>query len=198
MMKTNGSWITAAGLAGSLCLVTAALAAEPAKPAAAPHGEAVISSTEVTATVTKIDHKTREVTLKANDGEETSFVAGPAVKNLAQVKKGDVLTATYTEAVAYQVRKSDKAPGAETTVAAATAKAGAKPAGVVGQQTTLTVAVAAIDPKAPSVTFKGPGGETRTIKVRDPAKLQGVSVGDVVDLTYGEAIAVKVEKAPKK
>ena len=53
----------------------------------------------------------------------------------------------------------------------------------------MTVAVAAIDPKAPSVTFKGPGGEPRTIKVRDPAKLQGVNVGDMVDLTYAEAIA---------
>ncbi len=48
------------------------------------------------------------------------------------------------------------------------------------------------------MTFKGPGGETRTVKVRDPAKLQGVSVGDMVDITYAEAIAVKVEKAAKK
>ncbi len=197
-MKTNGSWITAAGLAGCLCLATAALADEPAKPAAAPQGEAILSSITVTATVTKIDHKTREVTLKTDDGQEASFVAGAAVKNLDQVKKGDVVTATYTEAVAYEVRKSGKAPGAESTVAAATAKPGAKPAGVAGQQTTLTVAVAAIDLKAPSVTFKGPGGGTRTIKVRDPAKLQGVSVGDMVDLTYAEALAIKVEKAPKK
>ena len=197
-MKTNGSWITAAGLAGFLCLATAALAAEPAKPAAAPQGEAILSSTTVTATVAKINHKTREVTLKTDDGQETTFVAGAAVKNLAQVKKGDVVTATYTEAVAYEVRKSGKAPGAESTVAAATAEPGAKPAGVVGRQTTVTVAIAAIDPKAPSVTFKGPGGETRTVKVRDPAKLQGVSVGDMVDLTYAEAVAVKVEKAPKK
>jgi hypothetical protein len=83
-------------------------------------------------------------------------------------------------------------------VAAATAKPGAKPAGVAGQKTTVTVAIAAIDPQGPSVTFKGPGGGTRTIKVRDPAKLQGVSVGDMVDITYAEAIAIKVEKAPKK
>ncbi len=109
-MKTNGSWITTAGLAGFLCLATAAWAAEPAKPAAAPQGEALLSSTTVTATVTAIDHKTREVTLKANDGQEVSFVVGAAAKNLAQVNKGDVVTATYTEAVAYEVRKSGKAP----------------------------------------------------------------------------------------
>jgi hypothetical protein len=60
------------------------------------------------------------------------------------------------------------------------------------------VAVAAIDPKAPSVTFKGPGGGVRTVKVQDASKLQGVSVGDTVDLTYAEAIAIKVEKPAKK
>ena len=125
-------------------------------------------------------------------------MVGAAAKNLAQVNKGDVVTATYTEAVAYEVRKSGKGPGADSTVAATAAEPGAKPAGVVGKKTTVTVAVAAIDPKAPSVTFKGPGGETRTVKVRDPAKLQGVNVGDMVDITYAEAIAVKVEKAAKK
>lgn len=196
-MKNYG-WITAGGLAGCLCLATAALAEEPAKPAIAPQGEAVLSSVTVVATVTKIDYKTRAVTIKTADGQEASFVAGAAVKNFDQVKAGDVVNATYTEAVAYEVRKSGKSAGAEMTVAAATAKPGAKPAGVAGQQTTLTVAIAAIDIKVPSITFKGPGGQTRMVKVRDPAKLQGVSVGDVVDLTYAEAIAIKVEKAPKK
>jgi hypothetical protein len=154
---------------------------------------------EVTAKVTKINHKTREVTLKTNDGQEASFVADPAVKNLAQVKKGDVVTATYTEALAYEVmKKGAKAPGAEATVAAAVAASGAKPAAALGQKTTLTVSVAAIDPKVPSVTIKGPGGNTRTIKVTSAEKLQGVSVGDTVDLTYAEAIAIKVEKPAKK
>jgi hypothetical protein len=50
----------------------------------------------------------------------------------------------------------------------------------------------------PSVTIKGPGGNTRTIKVTSAEKLQGVSVGDTVDLTYAEAIAIKVEKPAKK
>ena len=196
MMKKHETWITAAGLAASLCLTGAAWAQQPPKAAAAPQGEAILSSITVTATVTKIDHKSREVTIKTSDGQEASFVAGAAVKNLDQVKKGDVVTATYTEALAYEVRKGGKA-GADMTVAAARPSP-ARSRRRRRAQTTLTVAIAAIDPKAPSVTFKGPGGGTRTIKVRDPAKLQGVSVGDVVDLTYADAIAIKVEKAPKK
>jgi Cu/Ag efflux protein CusF len=181
---------------GVLCLATVALAQEASKPAAPPKGEAVVASLEVTAKVTKINQKTREVTLKADDGQEYSFVADPAVKNLAQVKKGDVVTATYTEALAYEVKKGGKA-GAEATVAGAAAQPGKKPAAAIGGKVTVTVAIVAIDPKVPSVTFKGPSGDTRKIKVQDPAKLQGVNVGDTVDITYVEAIAIKVEAKKK-
>jgi hypothetical protein len=72
------------------------------------------------------------------------------------------------------------------------------PAGAIAQQVTATVMIAAIDPKVPSVTFKGASGETRTIKVMRPEKLQGVNVGDTVELVYTEALAIKVEKATKK
>ena len=62
----------------------------------------------------------------------------------------------------------------------------------------MTVTITAIDEKVPTVTFKGPKGNTRTIKVKDPAKLKGVKVGDQVELTYTQAIALSVEKAPAK
>ena len=161
-------------------------------------GQAVVASVTATATVTKINQKTREVTIKTDDGKEHSFVASDDVKNLAQVKKGDVITITYTEALAYQVRKHGAAPGVSTTEAAVAAEPGAKPAGAVAQQTSVTVTITAIDPTIPTVTFMGPKGNTKTIKVRDPQKLVGVKVGDLVDITYTEAIAVKVDAAPTK
>ena len=108
-----------------------------------------------------------------------------------------MVTATYTEAVAYEVKKGGKADAA-ATVAGGAAPLGTKPAAVVGGKVTATVAITAIDTKVPSVTFKGPGGNSRTVKVKDPAKLKGVSVGDTVELTYAEALAIKVEKAAKK
>jgi hypothetical protein len=196
-MNKIGSWISAAGLAVFLGLSTAALAQGTAAPAAAPKGAAVLSTTEVTATVTKINHKTREVTLKAADGREADIVVDAAVKNLDQVMTGDVITATYTEAVAYEVRKDGKV-GAETTTAAAGAPIGSRPAGAIAQNTTVTVMITAIDAKVPSVTFKGPEGKTKTIKVKSVDKLQGVKVGDTVDIGYTEAVAIRVDKAPKK
>ena len=92
-------------------------------------GQTVMSSETVTATVVKVNQKTREVTVKMEDGKEFSFVAGDHVKNLAQVKKGDIITAVYTEAIAYEV-KEHGTTGVKTTTATAGAEPGAKPAGV--------------------------------------------------------------------
>ena len=182
------------GTVASIAFTTAAVAQTPAP---SPRGEAVIGAVQVTATVAKIDQATRQVTLKTNDGREVTFVADPAVKNLPQVKAGDQVVATYTEALAYEVKKGGSA-GLSGTVAGGTAKPGATPAAAIAQQVTLTVTIAAIDLKVPSVTFKGPQGNTRTIKVQRPERLQGVSVGDTVELTYTEALAVKIDPAPKK
>ena len=186
---------TAACLAATLCLATVARAETPA---AEPQGEVMMASATVTATVTKINHETREVTVKAEDGKEHTFVASEDVKNLAQVKPGDVITATYGEALAYEVKKGGQVADVATVVGGGAAAPGSRPAAGIARQTTVTVLITAIDPKAPSVTFKGPQGNTRTIKVLHPEKLEGVSVGDTVQLTFTEAFAVKVEAAPKK
>jgi hypothetical protein len=192
-MKNLGTWITAACAAGAMCVANVALS----QATASPRGEVVEASVDVTATVAKVNHKTREVTLRTKDGQEYSFVAGDAVKNLDQVKKGDVVTASYTEALAYEVKKGGMA-GSDSMATAGTAPAGMKPAGAAAGGTKVTIKVVAIDPSAPSITFMGPEGKTRAMKVNDPAKLQGVSVGDTVEITYAEAVGVKVEKAPKK
>ena len=186
---------TAACLAATLCLATVARAETPATE---PQGEVMMASATVTATVTKINYETREVTVKAEDGKEHSFVASEDVKNLAQVKPGDVITATYGEALAYEVKKGGQVADVATVVGGGAAAPGSRPAAGIARQTTATVLITAIDPKAPSVTFKGPRGNTRTIKVLHPEKLEGVSVGDTVELTFTEAFAVKVEAAPKK
>jgi hypothetical protein len=194
-MTSFRSAITAACVTGAAFLAAVAFAQAPA---ASPKGEAMIASVDVTATVTKIDQKTREVTLKTEDGQEHSFVASDDVKNLAQVKKGDVVTVTYAEALAYEVKKGGQAVAPATVVAGGSAEPGMKPKGAIARQTTVTVLITAIDPKAPSVTFKGPKGNTRTIRVLHPEKLEGVKVGDTVEITYTEALAIKVEEAPKK
>ena len=173
-MKRIGSWMTAACAVAASCLTATALVAQ--NPENVQRAEAMAADVTATATVVSVDQKTREVTLKDKDGRVFSFVAGEKVKNLPQVKPGDLVTATYREGLVYEVKKG----------------------GTAGTSTSTTVKIIAIDPKVPSVTFTGPKGNTYTMKVKDPAKLQGVAVGDTVDITYVEAYAIKVERAPKK
>jgi hypothetical protein len=104
----------------------------------------------------------------------------------------------YAEALAYEIRKGGTAAAPTTAIAGGAAALGQRPAGALARQTTVTVAIIAIDPKVPSVTFQGPKGNTRTVKVLHPENLVGVNVGDTVDLTFTEALAIKVVETPAK
>jgi Cu/Ag efflux protein CusF len=164
----------------------------------APKGE-ITQAIEAQATVTAIDMKTRMVTLKGSDGKESTFYVDERARNLGQVKVGDVVNIAYVEALAWQVRKSTKeAPSATVESGEARAEPGQKPAGAVAQRISITASIEAIDLQNGTVTLKGPQGNTRTIKARDPANLKKVKVGDLVDITYTEMVALKVEPAQKQ
>ena len=153
----------------------------------------------VTATVEAIDQATRMVTLKGPEGNTITFKAGDKIKNLSQVKVGDSVLAKYYESVAIEVKKPGEAkPGVTTQEAVTRAKPGETPAGMAVSQVTVTATIAAIDKKKPAVTLKGADGKTTTVKVRNPKNLENVKVGDQVVITYTEALALSLEKAPKK
>ena len=60
-------------------------------------------------------------------------------------------------------------------------------------QSTIT----AIDLAKGTFTLTGPGGRSQTLKARDIANLRKVKVGDLVDITYSEAVAVSVQPVAK-
>jgi hypothetical protein len=153
------------------------------------------------ATVEAIDQESRMVTLKNAEGETFSFKAGPEVKNLAQVKKGDVVTVDYYRAFAAEVRKADTAKGVELKEQGSRAKPGEKPAIAGRSDLTVTVKIDAVDLKQNTVSFTGPQGNKNVVDVVRPegrAFIKQLKPGDLVDLTYTEALAVSVTPAPKK
>jgi len=179
-----------AGCAASTKEAAPAAAAAPAEPVSGTVGQNLVSAT---AKVKAIDLKTRHVTLQRPDGSLIKFVAGDEVRNLAQVKVGDEVTVTYYESLAYEVHKAGAAaPGVAVTEGAARAKPGEKPGAIAGRVSTITATIEAIDKAAQTVTLRSPDGETTTFKARDPQKLDRVSVGDLVDITYTEALAISV------
>lgn len=166
-----------------------------------PPPSGVISEGTVTATATveKIDVAKRLVTLRNADGQLVELQADESVRNLPQVKKGDRVVVTYFESLAYEVSKPGGAatPGTTGAKQVARAEPGSKPGAVAARQVEVTSTIEAIDKKASMVTLKSAEGKSTPIKVKDPSRLDHVRVGDLVTLTYSQAIAVKVEPAPK-
>ncbi len=164
--------------------------------AAAPKGLAGGEVVRVVSTVESIDQATRVVTLKGQDGKLVTFVAGPEVKNLAQVQKGDVVTMDFIEAAAISLKKTDsKVRERVETEFKQGAAPGQKPAGIMGKDVRVVASVEAVDHKSGKVTLRGPE-RTLTLKVKDKAILKNVKAGDMVEAEFVEALAIKVEKAP--
>lgn len=80
---------------------------EKNKPTQGPGGTMMRTAT-MTATVEAIDHKKRTVTLKGPQGNKRTFTVGPEAKRFNEVKKGDQVTVSYTEATAINVTKPEK------------------------------------------------------------------------------------------
>jgi Cu/Ag efflux protein CusF len=185
-------------LARALCIVLSLAGAQTVLAADDPPKGEMGRTVELQATVTAIDLDSRMVTLKGPEGNEKTIYVDERARNLPQLKVGDVVKIVYVEALAWQVQKSKKgAPSAAVESAATRTEPGEKPGGAVAQRISITASIEAIDLPNGTVTLKGPEGNTRTIKARDPANLKKVKVGDLVDITYTEAVALTVEAAPK-
>ena len=153
---------------------------------------------KVMATVEAVDVDKRVVSLKGPKGNVFDLKVGEQVKNLPQVKVGDQVVARYYESIAVRLMKPGEPGGAAATQAVGVARPGERPAGVVANQVTVNATIEDISPKKTFVTLKGPGGKAVDVKVRDPKNLENVKVGDQVEITYTEAVAISVEKAKKK
>ena len=187
------------GAVGSGCAKNKEAAPGPAVTVSESAGPGSASrAVTATATVEEVDQAKREVVLRTADGELKRIQVGDEVRNLPQVRKGDVVTATYYESIALALRDATGGkPSVSVTEDVQRAPLGAKPSGTVTQQTTLTAKVTAGDKKKQTVTLEGPRGGTVTLKVEDPTKLEGVTVGRLVEAVYREAVVISVDKPTK-
>src|SRR3954452_18085097 len=91
------------------------------------------------AVVEKVDQNSREVRLRTADGRDLTVVAGPEVRNLAQVSAGDTVRLTYYESVVARMAEPGAGGPATTSVVTGSAPQGAKPAGIYGATTDMVV-----------------------------------------------------------
>ena len=169
----------------------AALKSEPGKATA-------VRALEISAQVVALDKATRTVTLKGPKGDARDIVASDEVKNFDQIKVGDFLVVRYVQALTLELKKTKVSVG-EPTVReeAVKAKPGEKPAVAGARQITAIATVTAVDQKSSTITLKGPRGNVVTLDVKNPEQFKVVKVGDQVEATYTEALALSIEPAPK-
>jgi hypothetical protein len=159
----------------------------------------VAQTVDVSATITAIDKSSRTITLRGPKGDQVKVDAGPEIKNFDQLKVGDVVDMRYRESLALELKKGGGLKVEKTEKAGAMgAKPGETPAGVVGRQVSVVGDVIKLDAATQTVTVKGPQ-RTVELKVRDPEQFKLIAVGDQIQATYTEALALAVTPAkPKK
>jgi Cu/Ag efflux protein CusF len=147
-----------------------------------------------TAVIVAIDSAARLVTLKAEDGTLDTVYCGPDVKRFDELKVGDKVTFRYHESMVFAIQKPGATPPAAETMGI-TRGEGSKPGGTIAKQMTAVVTVLALDLKTPSITIQTEDGSKMTFKVDEKKNLEGVKVGDKVQITYTQALAISVAPA---
>jgi len=166
--------------------------------ATAPKPLTMSETREISAVVTQIDLATRQLTIKGDAGNEFTVQVDPAVRNLPQVKVGDRVVARYYESIAADLRRPGDATTPTVELSDSVAEAGKRPAGMVGQRTTLPVTIVSIDQATHVVTFFGPDKLVRKFEVRTPQGreyIKRLKGGEQIILTFTEALAISVEPA---
>lgn len=148
-------------------------------------------------TVTDIAKETRDVTLKGPDGELVTVTAGPEVKRFGEIAVGDIITFDYYTYLKAEFRTPTSEEKAEPFVVLEgedRAPEGEAPAGAVGQMVKAVVTIEILNRPQMLATVLGPNGNYLTIPMKDAAFMEQLRIGQVVIMTYAEAVAVSLTK----
>jgi hypothetical protein len=148
------------------------------------------------AVITAIDADKRLITVKNYRGEESTHPLGAEVRNFAQLRKGDTVTISYIQSVAYELREptaDEKAVTTQITEGSARAQLGQKPGMAKGANLKSLVTIDAVNLDAETVDVRGPRGNVFTVKAKYPERLKSIKVGDTAVVSYTEAVVVDVQ-----
>lgn len=149
-------------------------------------------------TVTKIVKETREVTLMGPQGDLVTITASDAVERFDEISIDDVITFDYWTYMMAEFRQPTAEELAEPLVVIAEggkAPEGVDPAAVVGAIIKAVVTIEVLNRPNMLATVRGPRGNYMTIEMEDKELITQLHIGQVVILTYAEAIVVSLKKS---
>lgn len=197
-MKYRPVVLVAAVVAAAPVLAQQPSAGAATVAATAPGKGEIASVVTVSAKVEAIDKANRVATLRGPRGNRFRIVAGPEVRNFDQVKVGDEVVVRHYEAVSLELKKGGAGiRERDERAAAARAPKGDRPGVAMAEQMTVVADVVAVNRRSQTITLRGPE-HTVDLHVRDPEQFKRVQVGDQVQATFTEAVAISVEPAKNK
>lgn len=151
------------------------------------------------AVVQEVDQVTRSVILRTEEGKVLAFRAGDAVRNLPQLKAGDVVLVDYVEAVVARMAEPGDPERDAGVAAVGRAPEGSRPGGFVASSREVVVEVVAYDPVAGVGVVRNPEGEMITVLVTPEMRAFAGArkPGDRVALTITEALAISIAPVPQ-
>jgi hypothetical protein len=148
-------------------------------------------------TVTEIDNETREITLMGSDGAMLTVTAGEEVERFDEIAVGDVIKFdyyTYLKAEFREPTPEEVAEPLQIMTEAGKAPEGMDPGAVIGAVVKAVVTIEALNRPFMVATVMGPQGNYVAIPMEDEQLITELNIGQVVILTYAEAMAVALEK----
>jgi hypothetical protein len=152
----------------------------------------------ITGEVTAIDAAARTIKLRGPLGGEVSGTVSEKVKNLAQIKVGELVTMAFYESLAIAVKRKGETTVLFQSASSDSAAAGERPAGYVAKTETGVVTVVAVDAEKRSIVVQNDKGVITAVAVQRPefaAKLKDLKVGDQLEVTRTEAFIANVSPA---
>jgi hypothetical protein len=126
-----------------------------------------------------------------------TLIAGDEVERFNELEIGDLIKLEYWIYMMAEFRNPTKEELAEPLVIIAEAgkvDLDLPPGAAIGALVKAVVTVEVVNRPFMDVVVKGPQGNFMTIPVEDPSLIEMLNVGKVVILTYGEAMALYIEK----
>jgi len=185
-------------LAAGLTLGLGAIATDAlAQGRNAPQAAVVAEQIDAKAIVESVDQTARQVLLRGEDGSLATIKVAPDVRNLAQVKAGDIVAMRIRLGVMAQIAPPTGTPVAEADIAGR-AKPGERPAAFAGSALRVRVTFDSYDARTKTVSVTLPSGANRktvlrTKQMQDFAAT--LKAGEKVDVTFAESIALAVMPA---
>jgi hypothetical protein len=148
-------------------------------------------------TVTEINPETREITLTNTEGAQVTVTAGEEVKRFDEIAVNDVIEFDYYLYLKAEFREptaEEKAEPVQVVVEEGIAPDDMAPGAVVGAVIKAVVTIEALNRPNMFATVSGPNGNYVMIPIEDAEFMTKLRIGQVVILTYAEAMAVSLEK----